>query len=207
MAERSSRGSSHGEGSRSHDVPWWVWSARCQCWVTSCWWKQLELGVRWPWRYQTVTLYFRVIITGLWRHRGRAWDTKRVDEVQEQSVRRWIRFSFPRPVGWLHQNKRIRRPQGGYSPARTWPGNFTSVLKDRATCHLHRTLCSVIWRHNVFQSGEWIVENAQTAQSKGFSIEPMKSSVEVGSSKPITFTWTPPSDHDVRLALHDLMTS
>ncbi|CAK8682360.1 unnamed protein product [Clavelina lepadiformis] len=81
---------------------------------------------------------------------------------------------------------------------------FRSKVSEDGFVSVSRDLLVGCIRTNAFvgrKSGEWIVENAQTAQSKGFSIEPMKSSVEVGSSKPITFTWTPPSDHDPNVPL------
>ncbi|CAK8684978.1 unnamed protein product [Clavelina lepadiformis] len=77
---------------------------------------------------------------------------------------------------------------------------FRSKVSEDGFVSVSRDLLVGCIRTNAFvgrKSGEWIVENAQ----KGFSIEPMKSSVEVGSSKPITFTWTPPSDHDPNVLL------
>ncbi|XP_078491264.1 cilia- and flagella-associated protein 74-like [Ciona intestinalis] len=46
------------------------------------------------------------------------------------------------------------------------------------------------------KNGEWSVDNIQSAQNAGFSIEPLKSTVDADSTKPIQFTWTPPENHD-----------
>uniref|UniRef100_H2YXP4 Uncharacterized protein n=1 Tax=Ciona savignyi TaxID=51511 RepID=H2YXP4_CIOSA len=77
--------------------------------------------------------------------------------------------------------------------------SFTSHVSDEGFSPAERTLDIGCLRSNAFaarKNGEWLVDNLQTAHSKGFAIEPLKSTVDVDSSKPLVFTWTPPENHD-----------
>ena len=56
-------------------------------------------------------------------------------------------------------------------------------LRQRCTCLL--------------QNIEWIVDNTQPAQSQGFTIDPLKGSVDIDSTKDLVFTWNPPENYDV----------
>ena len=63
-----------------------------------------------------------------------------------------------------------------------------SLTINRSSNDYHRIL---------LKASEWSVEQANLIAGKGFSVDPLKSTVESDSSKPLTFTWTPPEDYDV----------
>ena len=43
------------------------------------------------------------------------------------------------------------------------------------------------------------MEQNNTLTANGFVIDPLKSTVDAESPKQLTFTWTPPENHDVSL--------
>nr|CAB3230261.1 uncharacterized protein KIAA1751 homolog [Phallusia mammillata] len=77
--------------------------------------------------------------------------------------------------------------------------SFTSHVSDEGFTQSTRTLNVGCLKSNAFagrKNGEWIVDNVQPAQGKGFVAEPLKASVDVDSTKELTFTWNPPENHD-----------
>lgn len=84
-------------------------------------------------------------------------------------------------------------------PTKTILLTFRSKINEGSFPPVSRALTIGCIRTNAFvakKNGEWTVENLQHAQSLGFSVDLPKGVVDIDSTKPLEFTWTPPEGHD-----------